>query len=213
MAEIQTSTTTDSVEALAMSGGFSDPVRQSQKAFRAAMDALARPGTVLALEPACAPPEPLLPPAGALALMLCDADTAVWLDRTLTAAEPVARWLRYQTGARLVDLPADADFAFIADPAKLPNLEGFSQGTQEYPDRSTTLIVQVESLARGERFTLAGPGIEQTATLRVKGLSDLFVKQWLVNGARFPRGVDLLFAAPDAIAGLPRTTRITAPEA
>ena len=40
-----------------------------------------------------------------------------------------------------------------------------------------------------------------------------FVAQWKQNRARFPRGVDLILAAPDGIACLPRTTRITQMEA
>ena len=35
-----------------------------------------------------------------------------------------------------------------------------------------------------------------------------FVEQWKQNRARFPRGVDLVLAAPEGIACLPRTTRI-----
>ena len=40
-----------------------------------------------------------------------------------------------------------------------------------------------------------------------------FVEQWKQNGQRFPRGVDIILAAPDSIACLPRTTRIKTMEA
>jgi alpha-D-ribose 1-methylphosphonate 5-triphosphate synthase subunit PhnH len=55
---------------------------------------------------------------------------------------------------------------------------------------------------------LEGPGIETTAILAISPLPANFVKQWDENRARFPRGVDLILANSDAIACLPRATRI-----
>lgn len=122
-------------------------------------------------------------------------------------------WLGFHSGAPLVATPADAHFALVANPANLIALENFAQGTQEYPDRSTTLILQVESLTAGESLQLKGPGIETSATIAPTPLPRHFVEQWKQNGARFPRGVDVILAAPDGVACLPRTTRITTTEA
>ncbi len=92
-------------------------------------------------------------------------------------------------------------------------LENFAQGTQEYPDRSTTLIFQVTSLTAGEDLLLEGPGIERVSMLAPTSLPRHFVEQWKQNRARFPRGVDLILAARDGVACLPRTTRIRQAEA
>ena len=35
----------------------------------------------------------------------------------------------------------------------------FALGTSEYPDRSTTLVLQVDRFGGGEGLSLAGPGI------------------------------------------------------
>lgn len=191
-----------------MTGGFSDPVFDAQAIFRAVMDAMARPGTIQPAKARPRPPQPLSPVAAAVALALCDHDTPLWLDPVLKQAAAVANWLGFHTGAPLVDLPADAHFALVADPASLIALENFAQGTQEYPDRSTTLVLQVASLSSGDRLALGGPGIDGSTRFAPTPLPRHFVEQWKQNRARFPRGVDLVLAAPEGIACLPRTTRI-----
>ena len=59
---------------------FPAPVLASQAAFRALMDAVARPGTVKPLPPAAAAPSPLSATAAAVALTMLDYETPVWLD-------------------------------------------------------------------------------------------------------------------------------------
>lgn len=202
-----------SARADTIDGGFADPVFDAQAVFKAVMDAMARPGTITPVKPRAVPPAPLAAAAAAIALTLCDHDTPVWLDTRLAESAAVYSWLGFHTGAPLVDRPARAAFALVADPARLPQLADFAQGTQEYPDRSATIVLQVATLARtvvqGYRtFVLEGPGIRNTATLVASPLPESFIEQWNDNRARFPRGVDLILAAPDAIAGLPRTVRI-----
>jgi len=187
--------------------GFGDPVRESQAVFRLALRAMAAPGAILGCEAYPTPPTPLLAPAAALALTLCDFETPVWLDQPLAENPDVADFLRFHTGARLVLSPAEALFAVVADSARLPALANFAQGCRDYPDRSTTLLVQVESLeARGWR--LQGPGIRQLARLSAAPLPADFVCQLGVNRAQFPCGVDIFLTTCRAIAALPRSVRV-----
>ncbi len=83
----------------------------------------------------------------------------------------------------------------IANPAEMMALDGFSQGTQDYPDRSTTLILQVSDLVSGAPLLLEGPGIETSATIAPAQMPRHFVEQWKQNSQRFPRGVDIILAA------------------
>ncbi|TIL80676.1 MAG: phosphonate C-P lyase system protein PhnH [Mesorhizobium sp.] len=201
------------METQSIEGGFADPVFNAQTVFRAVMDAMARPGSVQPLPPFARPPAPLSATSGAVALALCDNDTALWLDPGLQAEPSVRSWLGFHTGAPLANTPADAHFAIVARPAEMMALDGFSQGTQEYPDRSTTLILIVSDLASGAPLLLEGPGIEKMAMLAPAEMPRHFIEQWKQNGQRFPRGVDIILAAPDGVACLPRTTRIKTLEA
>ena len=95
-----------------------------------------------------------------------------------------------------------------SDPAAMPALGQFAQGTQEYPDRSTTLILQLPALDGGDALTFEGPGIRTRATIAPLGLPENFAEDWRANRARLPRGVDLILTAGDAIACLPRSARL-----
>lgn len=203
--------------------GFADPVHDGQAVFRAAMEALSRPGRIRPLVTALAPPGPLTPELAALALALTDADTPVWLDAPLRADPAVAGFLRFHTGAPLVAAPGEAAFALIADPAHCPPFTDFAQGTPAYPDASATLILAVDALsdAEGQGFTergfagqgFAGPGIRGTARLAAGPLPADWAARWAANQAGFPLGIDCLFVAPGRLAGLPRSARPVAAEA
>ncbi len=221
---------------MAVALAFADPVQEAQRAFRAVMNALARPGTIQPVAGLADAPAPLSAVAAAVALTLADYETPLFLDTPLAANPDVARYLAFHSGARVVAAPSQASFAVIADPASMADFADFALGTDIYPDRSTTLILQVEHLlegatasplttaARGEgirtsppstvasssdqSFILAGPGIKGDATLSASGLPADIAARLAANHALFPRGVDLILAGPDAVTALPRTTRI-----
>jgi alpha-D-ribose 1-methylphosphonate 5-triphosphate synthase subunit PhnH len=191
-----------------MKAGFADPVLDSQAVFRAAMAATAAPARAVGMAvPGIEPPPPLSPLAAALVLTLCDFETTLWLDPALAMTLAVADFIRFHTGAVIVTDPAAAAFALISDVPTMPQLAAFGQGTAEYPDRSTTLILQVTAVA-AEGFQFDGPGFETTRTFAATPMPSDFVHQWGRNAALFPRGVDLVFAAPRELAALPRSSRL-----
>jgi alpha-D-ribose 1-methylphosphonate 5-triphosphate synthase subunit PhnH len=197
----------------AFDGGFSDPVRGSQSVFRAVMDAMARPGTVHHFPGLTAPPPPLGAVAGAVISTLADADTPVWLDPSMAKTGVVRDWVVFHTGAPVTPYQSEAAFALVAAPQSLSSLNGFALGTQDYPDRSTTLILQVETLSKGVKLVLEGPGIDGRTSIAPDPMPQHFAAQWRANRAAFPRGVDLILAAPGGVAALPRSTRLVVPEA
>lgn len=185
---------------------FSDSVIDAQATFRAVLDATARPGKVVRVR-ASGAPRPLSAGAAAIALTLCDQDTPVWLDAVLRTGEVVG-WLRFHTGARIVDDPGAAAFAFVGG-AHVPEFGMFAPGTADYPDRSATLVLQVESFARGPLLTLTGPGIRGTHEVRIAPLPDDMPARLAANRRLFPCGVDLLFAADSDIMALPRSVHVS----
>ncbi|CAA9265479.1 MAG: Alpha-D-ribose 1-methylphosphonate 5-triphosphate synthase subunit PhnH [uncultured Craurococcus sp.] len=182
--------------------GFADPVPAAQACFRALLEAMARPGRVHRLAGLPEAPAPLAPAAAAMLLTLADAETPLWTD-----AGPVAEeWLRFHAGCPLVAEPGAASFLLAA--CGMPELAALEAGTEEEPHRSATLVLQVAGLERGAGWRLTGPGIETEHLLEVEGLPRGFLAAWAANGARFPRGVDLVLCTGDRLAALPRTTRI-----
>jgi alpha-D-ribose 1-methylphosphonate 5-triphosphate synthase subunit PhnH len=191
-----------------LGGGFESPALASQQVFRAALEALARPGRVARVDALLEAPAELEPAACALAIALLDQDTTLWLSPALAAGQAGA-YLRFHTGCGLAGYAAAADFA-IVEAHELPPLDAFASGSEDYPDRSATVIVQVGDLREGEGWMLAGPGIKGSTRIRAGGLPADFPLRWKANTALFPRGVDLFFTVGRELCGLPRSTRIEA---
>lgn len=192
----------------ALEGGFADPVADSQAVFRTVMDAMARPAVAVSIRPRTTPPAPLPHLLGDLACALADADTPIWLDDRLAGSDAVKAWLAFHTGARLVSSPAEAAFALVAEPSGMPSLDTFAAGSQDYPDRSATLLINVASLEGGKPLIFRGPGIEGRAAIAPVGLPADFANLWRENARLFPRGVDIVLVTDTDLACLPRSSRL-----
>lgn len=188
--------------------GFADKVLSAQSTFRSVMDAMARPGSVQRIVPVAGAPGPMMRGTAAIALTLFDHDTPLWLDAQMSESLDVVKWLKFHTGAPVIADSSIASFALIADGGALPALERFALGSNEYPDRSTTVILQVESFSAGRAYELRGPGIDGVATLQAAiRPADLF-ERLRINETLFPRGIDVVLVADDAVVAIPRTTRV-----
>lgn len=183
---------------LQLTGGFDAPAVQSARAFRAVMEAMARPGRIEAIEGAL-PPAPLSQAAGTVILTLTDPTTPIYLAGGFDTPE-IRAWIAFHTGAPITSA-AKASFA-LGLWADLTPLSAYPIGEPSYPDRSTTLIVEVPSLANaGPRLT--GPGIESSIQLSLPE-----TEAFQANAQNFPLGLDFIFTCGAQLAVLPRTTKV-----
>jgi len=182
--------------------GFQNSVHDAQQTFRGLLDALARPGRVDALPVNLTPPVGLTPACAAACLTLLDLETQVWLQPGLEAE--VKNWLAFHTGCRFVRSPQKATFALVMDGGQMPDLQTFAWGSAEYPEASTTLLIQVPSLTGGTTVRLQGPGVLGERAIAPQ-LPTTFWEQWAANHRAYPLGVDVFLFSQRDVMGLPRT--------
>lgn len=187
--------------------GFLDPVFDSQAVFRTAMSATAYPGRVFRIGPFLAPPPPLGGATAALCLTVADFETMLYVD---ALSPEVLAWLRFHCGAPVSPDADDARFGLITDPSTMPKFTRFNAGDVEYPDRSTTLIIQVPSLTDGPVTSWSGPGIKNCITPGIAGLPEWFWPDWDLGMELYPRGIDVFFTSGAEVIGLPRTIKVEA---
>ncbi len=189
-----------------LASGLADPVFGSQTVFRTLLDALSAPGKVFTLADDLAGAPAGLPAAAAsILLTLADYETPVWLPE---GYDETRRWLAFHSGAPVASSKTNAKFALMDAASPDTHLGAFNLGEDRYPDTSTTVIIVCEALSGGSPQTLRGPGIQTTTTFAPLGVHPSFWDEIAENNALFPLGVDLIFVAGSAIAGLPRTTQI-----
>ena len=190
-----------------MPAGLADPVHDAQRIFRRALSAFAHPGRIERLSTDLAPPAPLFATTAGLCLALADQDTPIWLDAACDTAS-VRDYLRFHCGAPITADAANSRFALVSEAMAMPALADLALGEPAYPERSTTLIMQVAGFSANGPYRLSGPGIDGSARLGIAGAPAHMVAFWAENNALFPCGIDLVLASPDAIVALPRTTKM-----
>jgi alpha-D-ribose 1-methylphosphonate 5-triphosphate synthase subunit PhnH len=86
--------------------------------------------------------------------------------------------------------------------------DGFAIGSDTYPDRSATLVIEVPALGAGATHPWRGPGIDGVTDVAVGGLGADFWQGWAANHVLFPCGVDVVFAAGSHLLALPRSIAV-----
>ena len=188
--------------------GLADPSHDAQRLFRGVLDAFSHPGRIVELRDAPAGPGTLSPAAAAFLLTFADRETPLWLEAGLDKQE-VRDFLRFHAGTPIVQAREAATFAVIIAGGGEP-FAGFAIGTDAYPDRAATLVIEVPALDRGPTTLWRGPGIDGEVRVAIDGLGDGFWPAWAANHALFPCGVDLVFASGSRLIALPRSVAVEA---
>jgi alpha-D-ribose 1-methylphosphonate 5-triphosphate synthase subunit PhnH len=177
----------------------------SQQVFRAVLEALARPGTPMAL-----PPEPLnaLAPAITPIIALADSTTGVCV-----LENPGDRWADAIATATSAPIwPAEmARLVAAIRPVSGDEVRGFTRGSAQAPEDAALVAVGVRDVHGGSRrWTLSGPGVCGTTTVAPQGIPAEFVAARADAVTAYPAGIDVLLVTDDGrVVGLPRTTTIT----
>jgi alpha-D-ribose 1-methylphosphonate 5-triphosphate synthase subunit PhnH len=191
-----------------IAAGFADPPLESQRVFRGVLEAFAHPGRIVTVADTLVAPAGLCRASAAFLLTLVDRDTPLWLAPEFQQPE-VEDFVRFHTGAAIVGGRSEAAFALLAHDQPML-LDDFAIGTDTYPDRSATLLIEVPVLGAGPVRTWRGPGIEGSTSVSVAGLGDGFWLDWAANRSLFPCGVDVVFAAGSQLLALPRGIAVEA---
>lgn len=185
--------------------GFKDPIHDSQQTFRALLEAFSRPG--LSQETLSMTSPGGLEPSCAVALLtLLDLETSLWIQPGLPEAIPA--WLLFHTGCRFTDRPLEADFALVGDFDTMPDLQSFNWGNPEYPEASTSLLLQSSTLSGGDCVSLSGPGIVEEIETDIP-LPKKFWQQWQAMTPCYPLGLDVWYFSGNRVVGLPRTAHVS----
>ena len=197
-----------------ISPAFQDAVHDSQQCFRLLLKAMSEPGTVVTLN-RCEGFGSMTSAAAQTLLSMADNATPIWLSETLNADHAVTENIKFHVGAPIVEQPQLAGFAVISAQDLLTidwSELKFNLGNEEYPDTSTTVVIEVDNFNSGIDMSLSGPGIQSEQIVSFNGLPEGFVsylkeRQSLV---KFPLGVDFIFVANQQALCLPRTTKVEA---
>jgi alpha-D-ribose 1-methylphosphonate 5-triphosphate synthase subunit PhnH len=189
---------------------FENPELGSEQTFRAIVEAMARPGQLIKIKSKVNNIEMLNMASAAICLTLLDDETPLWTD--LSWDSTAVSWFQIHCGCSVVTEPCMAHFALITQPDDMPELDEFKIGDEEHPENATTLIVQVNDFNDHQGKFLSGSVIKNTTYFAPAGIQADFWKQWQLQAALFPLGVDVFFTHKDILAALPRTTQVTDPD-
>ena len=169
--------------------------------FRAIVQALDNPGTIVYLESQNDPPLPLHSASAAVIEALVHPETPVWID--LDWNSPPADWLQTVCGGSLVTEPCMAAFALVTQPSCMPSLLQFCLSQEESPDALTTIILQVKGLSAQHDPTLTMPGMQRKLRIAPSGLPARFWSEWENRRLLQPLGMDILFTCKSAVMAMP----------
>jgi alpha-D-ribose 1-methylphosphonate 5-triphosphate synthase subunit PhnH len=185
--------------------GLADPVGQATQVFRALLSAMAQPARACDIDLDLARIGGAYPASLAILLTLADTDTPVCLVGS--AEWELAAFLRFHCGCPVTEDPQHATLGLISEPRLACRAFEFPIGSDEFPDTSATVILEVGSLVAGPRRTIKGPGIRSSVEF-APAVQAEFWSAWHSNTQLYPCGVDVIFTCANQIAALPRSSRL-----
>ena len=185
-----------------------DVIFESQRIFRALLDAMANPGRIITL-----PEISIKPPAAnryPLLLLMTLLDHEVSFCVMGGAQTQVTEYLKTNTGSKESRLE-NSDFILVYGGSSHGLIQGARVGTLKYPDESATVIYDIDSIGDdGEDILLelSGPGIADKRKVGASGIEKNEIGDVLAM-QDYPLGLDLIFSdKAGRIVCIPRSTTV-----
>lgn len=185
--------------------GFAHPVFGTQLCFRKIVKAMSEPGSLVTV-PNVSGLESMSSATAATLLTLTSHTTPLFIDPKI--GNPLLlRTLCLHTNVPIATRLDDADFVLLSGNRFSYDLMALSCGSEVEPEKSTTVIVEVEGMHDGPCLKLTGPGIKTHRIIspRLPGS----VRDYLCNRPHvFPTGLDFLFTSGKKLFAIPRSTHV-----
>lgn len=138
--------------------GFAHPVFGTQLCFRKIVKAMSEPGSLVTV-PNVSGLESMSSATAATLLTLTSHTTPLFIDPKI--GNPLLlRTLCLHTNVPIATRLNDADFVLLSGNRFSYDLMALSCGSEAEPEKSTTVIVEVEGMHDGPCLKLTGPGIK-----------------------------------------------------
>ena len=106
----------------------------------------------------------------------------------------------------------EADYVFVLEDASEKSLaEAYKlakAGTLIDPNKSATIIAEVNAISNDDVLELSGPGIKDKKSLYISG-DNKWIEERALKNSEYPLGVDAIYIDKEyKVISLPRTTKI-----
>jgi len=192
-----------------------DEVSDAQIHFRIILNAMAHPGTIYSFQQIeLTPPNNTNIASVCIGFALMNADVSFAVHKENEGE--LTQYLALNTGASIATLE-QTDFLFTTGNTNPTCITSLKTGSLSYPENSATIIIDVLKLAstpteNNLAIELSGPGIENSTTLYVTGLSSTLLAAIQEQNTEFPLGLDIMLTDNhNQLACIPRSSTISFP--
>ncbi|OSN10733.1 carbon-phosphorus lyase subunit PhnH [Lonsdalea iberica] len=195
-----------------MSNGFANPVFGTQACFRKIVKAMSEPGVTVTV-PGIEGLDNISSSTIAVLLTLTSPKTPLFIDRNIS--NPLLlRTLCLHTNVPITSNAAEAYFVLLNGKTNTfdsrpiqHDLMCFPCGNEVEPEKSATIILEVDGLNNGRLLKLSGPGVNNVKIISPHLPSA--IRRYLCERPHpFPMGLDFLFTSGKKLLAIPRTTRV-----
>lgn len=192
-----------------------DLVHDIQSVYRKVLNSMARPGKIEVLEEQEKVDMEINFNRGTFLIMLMLLDGEVSFNVVSEKSEEVSNLISEITYSKEKPLE-EADYVFVLEDAveeKLAEVYSLAKvGTLINPNKSATIISEVEFINDDGKLELSGPGIKDKKCISI-GESNAWIKERNLKNKEYPLGVDGIFIDKEyRVVSLPRTTKINRKE-